>query len=57
MYGKDVEAAAVQNEDGTVGVVLLNRAGEDVTVNLRVSGKLIEVPLPADSLSAVLLEQ
>ncbi|MCH5353167.1 MAG: glycoside hydrolase [Acutalibacter sp.] len=56
VYGREVEAAAVKNEDGTVGVVLLNRAEEDITVNLRISGKLVEVPLNAESLSAVVLE-
>ena len=57
VYGRDIEAAAVKNEDGSIGAVLLNRASEDITVNLRVSGKLVEVPLPADSLSAVLLSE
>ena len=57
VYGREVEAAAAKNEDGSIGVMLLNRAKEDVTVNLRISGKLAEVPLTADSLSAVLLAE
>ena len=57
VYGREVEACAGKNEDGTVGVMLLNRTGEEVTVNLRISGKLIEVPLIADSFSAVLLSE
>ena len=54
VYGREVEAAACRNADGTIGVVLLNRAGEDISVNLRMSGKIVQdVKLPAGTLTTV----
>ena len=54
VYGRDVEVAACRNMDGTIGVVLLNRAGETVSINLRMSGKIVQdVKLPAGTLTTV----
>lgn len=53
VYSTDVEAAAVKNEDGSIGVVILNRTGDSIDVNLRMNGKLIETALPGNSLNAV----
>ena len=54
VYGREVEAAACRNADGTIGVVLLNRSGEDISVNLRMSGKIVQdVKLPAGTLTTV----
>ena len=57
VYGRDVEAAACRNADGTIGVLLLNRAGEERTVNLRMSGRILQgVRLPAEALTTVEFE-
>jgi len=54
VYGREVETAACRNADGTIAAVLLNRAGEDVSVNLRMSGKIVQdVKLPAGTLTTV----
>ena len=54
VYGGEVEAAACRNADGTIGVVLLNRAKADVSVNLRMSGMIVrDVELPAGTLTTV----
>ena len=57
VFGKVVEAAACRNADGSVGVLLLNRAGEDQTVNLRMDGRILrDVALPAGTLTTVMIE-
>lgn len=54
VYGRNVEAAAVRNADGAYAVLLLNRAGEDVSVNLRLSGRIAQgIRLPAGTLTTV----
>lgn len=53
VYGRDLDAAAVRNPDGSIGVVILNHSGQEIAVNLRVGGSLTEVVLPGESLSAV----
>lgn len=54
VYGGEVEAAACRNADGTIGVVLLNRAKADVSVNLRMSGMIVrDVELPAGTLTTL----
>ena len=54
VYGRDVEVAACRNADGTIGVVLLNRATETVSINLRMAGKIVQnVELPAGTLTTV----
>ena len=57
VFGRDVEAAACRNADGAIGVLLLNRSGEDRIVNLRVSGRILQdVRLPAEALTTVEFE-
>ena len=54
VYGRDVEAAACRNVDGSIAVVLLNRAEEDISINLRMAGKIVrDVELPAGTLTTV----
>ncbi len=54
VFGRDVEAAACRNVDGTVGVVLLNRAERELKVNVRMSGSiLLDVALPAQTLTCL----
>ena len=58
VFGRDVEAAACRNPDGSVGVLLLNRAGEDRRVNLRLSGYILrDVVLPAGALTTLAIEE
>lgn len=56
VYGQDVEAAAVKNPDGTVGLALLNRQKRQLPVALRLQGYLYEITLPGETLSTVLLD-
>ncbi len=54
VFGRDVEAAACRNADGSYGLLLLNQAKETVNVNIRMGGKILrEVSLPGESLTAV----
>ena len=54
VFGRDVEAAACRNTDGTVGVVLLNRADRELKVNVRMNGSiLLDVALPAQTLTCL----
>lgn len=57
VYSPKVEAVAAQNPDGTVGVILLNTHNMDLTVNIRISGYVTEVNLPAKSLSSVIFSE
>ena len=58
VYGRDVEAAACRNVDGSIAVVLLNRAEEDISINLRIAGKIVrDVELPAGTLTTVEIQQ
>lgn len=57
VYGRDVEAAACRNTDGSVAVILLNRAQSDIAVNIRMSGRIIcDVSLPAGTLTTVRMD-
>lgn len=54
VYGRDVEAAACRNIDGTYGLILLNQSESDISVNIRMSGWIIlDVKLPARTLSSL----
>lgn len=55
VYSPKIEATAVKNPDGTIGVILLNNQNMEMTVNIRASGYVTEVQLPARSLSSVIL--
>ena len=57
VYGRDVEAAACRNADGSYGLLLLNRSGKEVSINLRMSGRIIQgIRLPAEALTTVELD-
>jgi glucosylceramidase len=53
-YGKEAEAAAVQNPDGSIGVLVLNQEKKDIRVNLRFAGKIVRnVSVPAGTLAGI----
>lgn len=53
-YGRDVEAAAVLNPDGSLAVLLLNLGTKPAKVNLRFSGTILQdIALPSDALVSV----
>ena len=57
VFGREVEAAACRNADGSFGVLLLNRAAEDQAVNLRMAGRIVQnINLPAGALTTLLIE-
>ncbi len=57
VFSRDVEAAACRNPDGSIGVLLLNRAGEDQAVNLRMGGRILrDVALPTGTLTTVVID-
>lgn len=53
VFGREVEAAAVKNTDGKLGVLLLNQTDAEQRVNVRVSGYVVEVALAPQALSSV----
>ena len=54
VYGRDVEVSACRNTDGSVGVILLNQSESDISVNVRMSGRIIlDVSLPAGTLTSL----
>lgn len=56
VFGRDVEAAACRNTDGSFGLLLLNQADKDLTVNVRMSGRIIrDVALPAKTLTSIVM--
>lgn len=57
VYRQEVEAAAMRNPDGSIGIVLLNRQKEELPVVIRMQGTLAEITLPAQTLSTILLEK
>lgn len=57
VFGREVDAAAVKNEDGSTGVVILNHEAKEITVNLRMNGTLTEITLPGETLVAICLEE
>ncbi len=57
VFSPKVEVVAAKNPDGTIGVILLNTQNMDLTVNIRVSGYVTEVELPARSLSSVIFSE
>ena len=53
VFGREVEAAAVKNADGKVGVLLLNQTDEEQHINIRFSGYVMEAVLAPQGLSSV----
>lgn len=51
-----VEVAAVRRTDGKIGFILLNKHKKDNKVNVRMNGNLIEVMLPAETLSGIIVD-
>ena len=49
-YSDKLEATAFLNPDHTTVVVLLNRSGESIRVNIRVQGELTEVEVEPESI-------
>ncbi len=56
-FGTEVDAAAAERPDGSIGVVLLGRSGKQETVYVRVGGQLVTVELPPDALAALTLRK
>ena len=57
VFGRDVEVAACRNADGSTGVVLLSRAGDETRVNLRMGGRIaMDIALPAGTLTTLVIE-
>ncbi len=53
-YGREAEAAAVRNPDGSLSVLILNESAKDIRVNLRLQGQILrDAAIPAGSLSAI----
>lgn len=44
------------NPDGSIVVVIQNRSTVDKNVSLRMADKLIDVKLPAESISSIVVE-
>lgn len=55
-YGHHVEATAVKNVDGSIGVVLLNQEKKKVPVAIRMNGYLCQLELPEETLSTILIQ-
>ena len=55
-YGHHIEAAAVKNADGSIGVILLNQEKKKVPAAIRVNGCLCQIELPEETLSTVLIQ-
>lgn len=56
-YSDDVEATAVKREDGTIGVLFLNKKEKELRVAMRFNGYLCEMILPANTLSGMEIEE
>lgn len=50
-YADQVECAACVQPDGGIAAVLLNRTGEELLVNIRLSGQVVGFALPAQSIT------
>lgn len=58
VFGRDVEAAACRNTDGSYGVLLLNQSERDLSVNVRMNGKIIrDIALPVGTLTSLLMDE
>ena len=55
LYGADVEAAAVKNPDGSIGIIILNSHDKDVQINIREKGRLCTADIPAKTLSSIII--
>lgn len=55
VFGKAVEAAAAENRDGSIGVVLFNDSADEITVSIRLAGSICDATLPAHTLNTVII--
>ena len=57
LYGMDVEAAAVKNPDGSIGILVLNSHDKDVQINIRMKGQLCTADIPAKTLNSIVIDE
>lgn len=50
-YSDKLEATAVQNPDGSIAVILLNRTKEAIPVNIRMGGELVRMNVRAEAIA------
>ena len=55
-YTDKLEVTAFKNPDGEIAVVMMNRTGEDLTVNLRLEGQLAKLTALASSISTLQIQ-
>jgi glucosylceramidase len=55
IYTDEIEQVAFLNPDGSIVVVIQNRSAVDKNVSLRMADKLIDVELPAESISSIVV--
>jgi len=56
VYTDVIEQVAFLNPDGSIVVVIQNRSAIDKNVSLRMADKLIDVELPAESISSIVVQ-
>ncbi|MCI9272588.1 MAG: glycoside hydrolase [Clostridiales bacterium] len=55
VFGRDIDVAAVRNKDGSLGVILLNHSKQEMVINLRVEGMLVEAVVSGETLAGILI--
>lgn len=50
-YSDKLEAAAVQNPDGSIAVILLNRTKEEIPVNIRMGEEMVRMSVKAEAIA------
>lgn len=53
LFSREVEAAAVKNTNGSIGILLLNQTDAEQRVNVRVSGYVAQAVLAPQALSSI----
>ena len=56
IYADEIEQVAFLNPDGSIVVVIQNKSVVDKNVSLRMTGKLLDVTIPAESISSVVIQ-
>lgn len=54
VYSTQVEVTAVRNEDGSIGIVLLN-GQKPADIFIRLNGWIMDVHLPQNSLNSIII--
>lgn len=57
VYGSGVEATAVQNKDGSIGIILLNKTNLPQDISIRWDGYITDANLPEHSLSGISINE